>query len=96
MKYFSGEDVCEGDEVRLDSGSTVRHGIVIKVIVAGSLEATEWGAPEGGVLIEGGGLGLSLTARPAEDPDARRAIWKHGSRRRCSWRARGERRRTDR
>jgi hypothetical protein len=69
MTYFSGEEVREGDEVMMRSGDEQRAGVVVKLILAGSAEAEDWSAPEGGVLIEGGGLGLSLTANLERDAD---------------------------
>lgn len=69
MTYFSRDEVLEGDEVLLWSGDAQRAGVVVKIIQAGSAEAEDWAAPEGGVLIEGGGLGLSLTTHPERDAD---------------------------
>jgi hypothetical protein len=42
---------------------------VVQVITPGSPDAEAWSAPEGGVLIEGGGIGLSLTAHLENDED---------------------------
>jgi hypothetical protein len=69
VRYCSGEEVREGDEVVLVHGKDKAPGKVIKVILRGSADAETWNAPDGGVLIEGGGLGLSLTVRLDNDPD---------------------------
>jgi hypothetical protein len=69
MTYMSGEEVLEGDEVRMRHGGRDEPGFVIKVIAPGSPDAEAWSAPEGGVLIEGGGIGLSLTADLENDED---------------------------
>jgi len=69
MKYSSGTDVQEGDEVRIKHRGYDEPGTVVQIIVPDTSDAKTWGAPEGGVLIEGGGLGLSLTTNLEKDPD---------------------------
>lgn len=68
-KYHSGEQVMQGDEVLVWSNGQNHSGKVVRVLVPGSSEAVEWGAPDGGVFIEGGGLGLFVMTSLAEDPD---------------------------
>jgi hypothetical protein len=67
MRYSSGQDIREGDEVRIQG--RVQSGRVVQIILPGTLEARDWSAPDGGVLIEGAGLGLSLTVHPERDPE---------------------------
>ncbi len=69
MKYMSGIEVMEGDVVAVHHGrGVVDEGVVLHVLLPNSPEAEAWGVPEGGVMIEGGGLGLFLTAtEDAED-----------------------------
>jgi hypothetical protein len=69
MTYKNGTDVREGDivEIRHPGGGTL--GVVRKVISPGTVDAFDWSVPEGGVLIEGGGLGLSVTKSLEDDED---------------------------
>lgn len=66
MHYSAGQDIREGDEVRL--GERIQSGRVVRIILPGTLEARDWVAPDGGVLIEQAGRGLSLTVNPERDP----------------------------
>jgi hypothetical protein len=67
--YHSGEAVMEGDCVVVMTAGREERGTVLHVLAPGSSEAGEWAVPEGGVMIEGGGLGLFLHCRMADDPD---------------------------
>ncbi len=69
MKYRSGLEVMEGDVVAVyhDSGSV--EGVVLKVILPNTPDAEEWESPSGGVLIEGGGLGLFVTESLEDDEE---------------------------
>ena len=67
-KYMSGIEVMEGDVVAVHHDREPAEGVVLHVLLPNSPEAEAWGVPEGGVMIEGGGLGLFLTAtEDAED-----------------------------
>jgi hypothetical protein len=71
MRYKDGTEVREGDVVFIrDSGVDV-PGLVLKIIFPGTAEANQWSAGKGGVLIEGGGLGLSLSESLENDEDVR-------------------------
>lgn len=77
MKYKSGIEVMEGDIVAIRRDGQSVEGVVQKVIVADTQDAHTWAASKGGVLIEGGGLGLSLTESLDNDDDivfVRRAV----------------------
>jgi hypothetical protein len=65
MRYRDGTEVCEGDVVAVYR----EHGVVKKVILPATKDASDWSLPEGGVLIEGGGLGLFTTASLEQDED---------------------------
>jgi hypothetical protein len=69
MRYRDGTEVCEGDVVLVHHGQTDDRGVVIKVVLAGTEDATDWSLPTGGVLIESGGLGLFTTAHLDQDED---------------------------
>lgn len=69
MKYKDGTDVCEGDEVLIQRADGKHRGVVVKVLVPGTADAASWSAPSGGVLIQGAGLGLSLTVSLDDDPE---------------------------
>ena len=58
MKYMSGIEVMEGDVVAVHHNREAVEGVVLKVILSNTPDAEEWESPKGGVLIEGGGLGL--------------------------------------
>ena len=70
MKYRSGIEVNEGDIVTIQrEGGRLIEGVVKKIILPNTEDARTWSAPDGGVLIEGGGLGLSLTRSLENDED---------------------------
>jgi hypothetical protein len=69
MKYFSGEEVQEGDEVQMWRDGSYLPGVVIEIVAPGSPAAETWSAPEGGVVIEGCGLGLSITTSLENDSE---------------------------
>lgn len=69
MRYRDGNEVCEGDVVAVHHGNSFENGVVKKVILAATQEASDWSLPSGGVLIAGGGLGLFTTASLEQDED---------------------------
>lgn len=71
MKYKSGAEVMEGDVITVHHDGERVEGVVIKVIFPNTPDADDWASPNGGVLIEGGGLGLFVTKslEDAEDID---------------------------
>lgn len=56
MKYKSGIEVIEGDVVAIRGAERWLEGVVLEVILPSTPDAHAWSAPNGGVLIEGGGL----------------------------------------
>ncbi len=69
MKYKSGIEVIEGDVVAIRGAERWLEGVVLEVILPSTPDAHAWSAPNGGVLIEGGGLGLSVTESLENDED---------------------------
>lgn len=69
MTYASGEEVCEGDLVRIRHAGYDAAGVVVKVILPDTEDAKTWNAPAGGILISGGGLGMSLSTDLSNDED---------------------------
>ena len=69
MRYKDGTEVCEGDEVLIRSAGRMLPGRVVKVVLPGTSHALALSAPNGGVLIEGAGLGMSLTERVEDDDE---------------------------
>jgi hypothetical protein len=69
MKYRNGTDVRAGDVVVVHHGRSSEPGVVKKVILPGTEDAADWSLPVGGVLIEGGGLGLFTTDSLEQDED---------------------------
>ena len=69
MEYQSGIEVVEGDVVTIMRNEGPVEGVVLQVILPGTPSAEEWSSPNGGVLIEGGGLGLSVTESLEEDEE---------------------------
>lgn len=65
MRYCTGQDVREGDEVWLEGRGV--GGKVVKLVLPGTHEARDWAAPDGGVLIEREELGLALATHPEKD-----------------------------
>lgn len=69
MNYESGQDVRVGDVVAIRGSDGIVHGVVVLVIAPDTRDAADWSAPKGGILIDGAGLGLSLTTEPHDDAD---------------------------
>jgi hypothetical protein len=69
MRYRDSSEVHIGDVVVVHHGGSDARGVVIKIVAAGTRDATDWSLPEGGVLIEGGVLGLFAAASPEQDED---------------------------
>ncbi len=69
-KYMNGIEVMDGDVVAVHHGrGVVDEGVVLHVLLPNSPEAEAWGVLEGGVMIEGGGLGLFLQRHPEDAED---------------------------
>ena len=69
MRYRDGTEVCEGDVVAVRRGDSFERGVVTKVILPATQDASDWSLPSGGVLIEGGGLGLFTVGALEQDED---------------------------
>lgn len=69
MKYKNGIDVQEGDIINIRHGTFDAPGIILKIIEPQTEDAEYWSVPCGGVLIEGGGFGLSATESLENDED---------------------------
>ena len=69
IKYMSGIEVMEGDVVAVLHNRESDDGVVLKVILPNTPDAEEWQSPNGGVLIEGGGLGLFVQIQPEDAED---------------------------
>lgn len=69
MKYKSGIEVHEGDIILVRHGGADITGVVLKIIKPNTEDAHNWSVPEGGILIEGGGFGLSVTKSFQDDED---------------------------
>jgi hypothetical protein len=69
MTYFDGTEAQLGDVITVRRDGIDVPGVVAKVVQPNSKEAEEWNLPDGGILIEGGGLGLFATHRLSEDND---------------------------
>jgi hypothetical protein len=68
VRYKDGTEVREGDVVSIRSERSHVPGTVIKIFLPGTADACAWSIPDGGVMIEGGGLGMSVT-RSLENDD---------------------------
>jgi hypothetical protein len=69
MKYSSGIEVQEGDFVLVQRSKSSAEGVILKIVQPNTEESKHWSLPDGGVLIEGGGFGLSSTRSLEEDED---------------------------
>lgn len=69
MKYMNGIEVMEGDVVTMRTGNRFVEGVVLQVLLPNTPDADAWSSPDGGVLIEGGGLGLSITESLENDEE---------------------------
>ena len=69
MKYNNEVEVQEGDVVLVRRSESSMEGVILKIIQPNTEESNQWSLPDGGVLIEGGGFGLSATKSLEEDED---------------------------
>jgi hypothetical protein len=69
MKYSNGIEVQAGDVVLVQRSKSSIEGVILKIIQSNTEESNHWSLPDGGVLIEGGGFGLSATKSLEEDED---------------------------
>jgi hypothetical protein len=70
MRYFNGKEVKTGDVVTVDrQGGVNIPAVIVKVLRPHTKDALDWQMPAGGVLIEGGGLGLFVNGRLEKDPE---------------------------
>lgn len=69
MKYFSEIEVHEGDIILVRHGGVDVTGVVLKIIKPNTEDADNWSVPEGGILIEEGDFGLSVTKSFQDDED---------------------------
>jgi hypothetical protein len=69
MKYSNEIEVQEGDVVLVQTSKSSMEGVIIKIIKSNTEESNSWTLPDGGVLIEDGGFGLSATKSLEEDED---------------------------
>jgi hypothetical protein len=77
MKYFDRTEFRAGDVVTVERPTGNIPAVAIEVLQPHTKDALDWNAPGGGVLIEGGGLGLFVTSHPEKDPEiqfVRRAL----------------------
>ena len=68
-KYMNGIEVMVGDVIAVRHDGESIEGIVLHVLLPNTPEAADWGLAEGGVMIEGGGLGLFSTHHLEDDED---------------------------
>jgi hypothetical protein len=69
MKYRDGTEVREGDVVAVNHGKSAEQGVVLKLVLPATQDASDWSLPDGGIVIKGGGYGLFVTASLEEDED---------------------------
>ena len=70
MKYKSGIEVKEGDIVLFERfRGNYEQGVVVQIIQPNSESAKDWSVSKGGVLVKGGGLGLSITKSFEDDEE---------------------------
>jgi hypothetical protein len=67
MRYADGIEVMPGDEVLVPGRQERLSGRILYVVAAGTREASTWSLPDGGCVIEGGGLGLFTVASIESD-----------------------------
>jgi hypothetical protein len=69
MMYFDRTEIRAGDVVMVESSTGNIPAMVIKVLWPHTKDALDWNSPDGGVLIEGGGLGLFVANQLEKDPE---------------------------
>ena len=61
MKYGTGKEIKMGDCVKIHYGDGVfTESEVVKIILPNTVEAKDWSAPNGGILIQDNKIGLTL------------------------------------
>jgi hypothetical protein len=70
MKYYDGTEIQVGDAITVqrDKGVTV-PAVVLKIVLPHTEEAEQWSLPAGGILMEGGGLGIFVSSSLEEDSE---------------------------
>jgi hypothetical protein len=69
MNYANGLEVQIGDEIYVRTSGANVSGVVLKIIQPHTEDAEQWSSPDGGILVEGGGLGMFVTHSFSEDSD---------------------------
>jgi hypothetical protein len=69
MKYLDGTEAQVGDILNVRGEGVDVPGVVLKIVLPQTKDAEDWSLPGGGVLIEGGGLGLFTTEHLEDDED---------------------------
>jgi hypothetical protein len=68
MKYFDGKEVKAGDAVTVEGqGRLDILAVVVRVLRPHTTDALDWNMSKGGVIIEGGGLGLFVNCHLEKD-----------------------------
>ena len=69
MKYLDGTETQIGDILSIRQKRVDVRGVLLKIVRFNTRNAKDWTLPDGGVVIQGGGLGLFTTADLEEDED---------------------------
>jgi hypothetical protein len=68
MKYGTGKEIKVGDSVKIHHGDGIfAESVVVKLILPNTVDAKDWSAPNGGVLIQDSKIGLTLWNITDED-----------------------------
>lgn len=69
MKYYSGIEARDGDIIAVSSQGKRIEGRLLLIVQPNTADSETWSLPNGGVLIEGGGLGLFVVSSLEDDED---------------------------
>jgi hypothetical protein len=70
MKYHDGTEVQVGDVITVERDSGIKAlAAVVEIVQPNTKEAEQWSLLEGGILMEGGGLGSFVSSSLEEDSE---------------------------
>jgi hypothetical protein len=70
IKYYDGTEIQVGDAITVERDQGIKTpAVVLKIVQPHTAEAEQWNLPEGGILMEGGGLGSFVSNSLEKDSE---------------------------
>lgn len=68
LKYYDGNEIQVGDAITVEGNQGIKiPAVVLKIIQPHTEDTKQWNLPNGGVLMEGGGLGTFVSSYLEKD-----------------------------